>query len=79
VQEDPDGFPDGYQVQPNVGLDAPGFNGELDNWGELTTSNPNPAEQERLNNLQVILEEGMMSYYQGENGVEPVATSQPTG
>jgi hypothetical protein len=70
------GYPEGYQVQPNVGFDYPGFDGE-----NTESEIPDEATYQRLVVLQGILNEAQWEYYDIEpmgGGVE-VAAEEPAG
>ncbi|MDR1118768.1 MAG: hypothetical protein LBL01_05675 [Bifidobacteriaceae bacterium] len=55
-------FPDA--IQPNIGFDAPGYNGD---WSQpISEDDMTEAERERLNKLQEILWEPMNEYYEAQ-------------
>ncbi|MDR2348090.1 MAG: hypothetical protein LBD90_05665 [Bifidobacteriaceae bacterium] len=53
-------------VSPEIGFDAPGFNGDWSNGGGLTETEVDSAEYERLAKLQEILYEKMNAFYESQ-------------
>jgi len=70
------GYPEGYQVQPSIGFDYPGFDGE-----QYEGDTADEATFQRLVKLQEILYEAQWEYYdiEGAGGGLAVATEEPAG